>query len=250
MMGTSGNQFDLHSQNFHKQQAAAVDKNYMVIGSVDESLRHKIINHEYVDFARLLPKDKISAAEDNRMELVSKGGSTFFVPVADHEVAGGINGFNHWEQAFRVFSNVYTKIYPERATELIQYNQLIYTAPLSFVWEKVYRYDKDFCMHLSNFPQRSWSVILQQAWTLYLKDRISQQPKSAEHGFNPGQVKKKEECKRFNKGKCNKGFHCQYEHRCLICGKFGHRAHICHNRKHNGSDAKLTSKTDQESKKR
>ena len=176
------------------------------------------------------------------MELVSRGGSTFFVPVADREMQGnGITNFQKWEQAFRVFSNIYLKAYPSRAIELVQYNHLIHTAAQTFVWENVYRYNKEFRLHIGNFPQRSWSIILQQAWSVYLKDRISDgngyasKLHSPGPGYNNGNnnnhKKIKEECKRFNKGKCNKGYCCQYEHRCLIRGKFGHGAHICRHRK-------------------
>ena len=46
--------------------SSSMDDNYLVIGShVDSSLQAKIMNHEYVDFARLLPKDRISKEDDN-----------------------------------------------------------------------------------------------------------------------------------------------------------------------------------------
>ena len=157
-------------------QTVSVDDNYMVIGGhVDSLVQHKIINHEYIDFARLLLKgNKSSSWDDNCMELVNKGGMTYFVPVADREMAlGGITNFNKWEQAFHVFSNVYTRAYPSHSSELIQYNHIIFTAVNMYVWDNVYTYDKEFHIHLSKFPQRSWSIILQQAWSMCLKDKIS-----------------------------------------------------------------------------
>ena len=151
--------------------SAVVDENYLVIGThLDQSLVDKIVNGEYVDFARLLPKDRITREEDHRMEIVNKGGLTYFVPVSDRE-CGSISNFSRWEQAFRIYSNVYTRRYPYKASELIQYNHIIYTAAQTYVWENVYLYDKEF-RHLSNFPQRSWAVILQQAWMMYLKDWV------------------------------------------------------------------------------
>ena len=224
--------------NIH--QASVVDKNYVVIGNnLDKVLKSKIIQHQYIDFARLLPKDRMVNEDDHRMELVQKGGATFFVPVSGRENAGAISSFGRWEQTFRVFSNVYTKVYPERATELIQYNQLIHTAALSFTWDNVYRYDREFRMHLSNYPNRNWGVILQQARSVYLKDRISHFKSDDQgnrgSGSSPNPNKKKEICKRFNKGNCNRGFRCNFEHRCLGCGKFGHGIHICRNKK-NGTE--------------
>ena len=53
----------------------AYDDNYLVIGAhVEASLQHKIINHEYCDFAKLIPKGRVTKEEDNRLEIVSRGG--------------------------------------------------------------------------------------------------------------------------------------------------------------------------------
>ena len=129
--------------------SSIVDDNYMVIGAhLEQSIQEKIVNNEYVDFSKLLVKDKIST-KDGRMELVSRGGATYFVPASDKDASCNITGFGRWEQAFRIFSNVYTRAYPWKSLELIQYNHIIYTASLSFSWENVYLYDKEFRMHLS-----------------------------------------------------------------------------------------------------
>ena len=59
-------------------------------------------------------------------------------------------------------------------------------------------YDKEFHIHLSNFPQWNWSIILQQVWSMYLKDKISKDEKH----FHAGQGEKSSEiCRRYNKGK-------------------------------------------------
>ena len=106
---------------------------------------------------------------------------------------------------------------------------MIFTVLQSFTWDNIYRYDKEFRMHLSNFPQRNWGIILQQAWSVYLKDSIQRADDLSSRNASNG--KKKEICKRFNKGKCTSGYRCQYDHRCLKCGKFGHGAHICRSKK-------------------
>ena len=64
--GTYGTAF----QDFLK--TAYVDEQYMVMGShLDENICKKIINHEYVDFAKLLPRDRVGLEEDQCMELVT-----------------------------------------------------------------------------------------------------------------------------------------------------------------------------------
>ena len=119
-----------------------------------------------------------------------------------------------------------TWAYPGKVSELIQYNHIIYTASLSFIWDNVYLYNKEFRLHISKFPQRSWCIILWQAWSMYLKDRIKapEEQKGGKHSKSPG-----EPCRRFNKGKCSYGASCIYDHRCAVkrCGKYGHGAHIC-----------------------
>ena len=227
------------------QLASTVDENYLVIRShVDAALQQKIVENQYVDFAQLLPKNKVNREEDHRMEIISKGGLTYFVPVADRETSA-INSFAKWEQAFRVFSNIFTRAFPHKATELIQYNYVIFTATNTYYWDEVYTYDREFRMHISNFPHRSWAVILQQAWSMYLKNKISESRGNVSangntgghggHGNQPHPNKSNENCKRYNKGKCPNGALCRYQHRCDECGKFGHGAHICRRRKSKGT---------------
>ena len=213
-------------------QAVYADEEYLVMGShLEQSTIQKIINHEFIDFGKLLPRDRLQVEEEDhqRMELVNKNGMTFWSPIKNRDATNGITNFSRWETAFRVFSNIYTTHYPLRLTELLQYAHVIYTASLTYVWENVYLYDREFRFHMSRHPQRNWSVILQQAWNLRLKDKIKHE------SFNGDRSKPKSNdiCKRFNRGKCNLGASCQFVHKCFGCGKFGHGVHICR-RKSNG----------------
>ena len=90
--------------------SSMMDEDYIFIGShIDEAIECKIWNSEYIDFAKLLPRDRVVGEEDHRMEMVNKNGLMYFVPISDRELNGSITNFNKWEQAFRVFSNIYTK---------------------------------------------------------------------------------------------------------------------------------------------
>ena len=116
------------------------------------------------DLFKLLPKDRILVEEDGQMELVIKDGKTFWAPVSD---SVSINNFSKWEQAFRIFCNIYNQEFPNKATELIQYNHVIHTIALTYTWDNVYSYDKEFRLHMSkHHPNCSWSDILQQAWLM------------------------------------------------------------------------------------
>ena len=150
-----------------------VDEDYLVVGThVDEATKRKIITGDYVDFSKLIPRNKVSAEDNHRMEIVNYSGQTFWIPASDRN-AVVISNFIRWEQAFHVFSNIYTQQYPGHSSELIQYNHIIHTASLTYQWENVYQYDKEFRLHLIRHPECSWGVILQQAWSMYLKDKIS-----------------------------------------------------------------------------
>ena len=205
--------------------SAMVDEAYLTVGRhVEEGLRQKIWNNEFIDFARLLPRDRVVREEDHRLEFVFKGGASYLVPATDQDNSM-ITNYNKWEQAFRIFSNIYTQKFPQKAAELIQYNHIIHTASMTFVWDNVYLYDKEFRIHMSKFPGRSWAIILQQAWILHLKERLRHDGTNDYRGFK---AKVREPCHRFNKGKCTNGNNCKYEHRCTIpaCGKYGHGVHI------------------------
>ena len=92
---------DLSNEFVH---SALVDEAYLTVGGhVDDNLKQKIWDNEYVDFAHLLPRDKVSKEEDHRMEFVFRGGMSYLVPVADRESSSAITNYSKWEQAFRVF---------------------------------------------------------------------------------------------------------------------------------------------------
>ena len=94
--------------------SALLDEDYLLVGSyVDETTRNKIGNGEYVDFAKLMPQDWINAEEDNRMEIVNRGGMSYWVPIADKN-STNISSYLKWEQAFHVFSNIYMAFHPTR----------------------------------------------------------------------------------------------------------------------------------------
>ena len=223
---------------------AKIDQEYLSIGShVDEGMRDRIQRGEYMDFAKLLPKDRITTVEDDgRMELIMRNGKFYWVPVTE---SVAINCFSKWEQAFRIYANIYTSKFPNKSSELIQYNHIIHSIASSYTWENVYSYDREFHIHLSKHPERSWSVILQQAWSMKLRDRISSgsseyvtggagNHSNAQSGQNPGSSgpmpskgKISEACKRYNGGRCKFGTTCRYKHKCLYCGKFRHTVLTC-----------------------
>ena len=109
---------------------ALMDQDYQMIDAhVDEQMKKRIQCFEYVDFSKLIVKGRSS--EEQRLELVSKNGMTFLSPVADRDTIQ-INSYLRWEQAFRIYSNIVTARFPQKSTELLQYNHTIHTASMSY----------------------------------------------------------------------------------------------------------------------
>ena len=96
------------------------------------------------------------------MEIVNRGGMSYWVPINDRN-SQNISNIAKWEEAFRIYSRIYTEGNPSRAIELIQYNHIINEVALEFPWESVYAYDREFRVHMSMYPSCNWGIILQQA---------------------------------------------------------------------------------------
>ena len=213
-----------------------IDEDFLLVAAhVDEATKVKIRNFEYIDFGKLLPCDKILEEEDHRLMWINKGGQPWLVPAADAERLDKgevITSFSKWDQAFKIYSDILMARFPDKTGELLQYNHIIQTASQTFVWDNIYRYDKDFRIHISNHPDRTWSTILQLSWSLRLKEKIKGEINYLQR--KGGSTPKGEHYRRFQHGKCTFGLNCKYDHRCTICNKSGHGAHICRARKPGG----------------
>ena len=81
--------------NSNLVHSVMVDENYLVLGNhIDSITRQKIIEGEYVNFAKLLPKDRVMSAEDHqgqRMEVVNRDGHMYWVLAMD---GTKVNNFN------------------------------------------------------------------------------------------------------------------------------------------------------------
>ena len=85
------------------------DEFFHVTCHIDGNLKIKIECGEYVDLEQLFPKDpageggNIDLQDENKVEIVAKGGHTYFKPVQDSQ----INELRKWEQAFSLCSHIY-----------------------------------------------------------------------------------------------------------------------------------------------
>ena len=88
-MGKGGKKVSTCNDLFH---AVIADEDYALVGShVDEITCNKIANSLYVDFGKLIPKDKLRLEEYQRLEIVNRNGQTFFQPMTERDTTNITN---------------------------------------------------------------------------------------------------------------------------------------------------------------
>ena len=209
---------------------AQIDEDYQMIDAhLDDANKSKIQCFEYIDFSKLLAKNH-NRNDDQRLEIINRNGMMFLTLAAEKDTVQ-ISSYPRWEQVFCIYSNVITSRFPTKSTELLQYGHSIHSAAMAYQWDNVYTYNREFRHHISCHLTCSWGIILQQAWTMILKDRLKYDSvfQRGQGQYVQNNKSKNEPCHRFNKGRCTYGLSCKFDHRCLVkkCGKFSHGAHIC-----------------------
>lgn len=198
---------------------------------VDSTTRMKIRNDLYVELHKLLPRDFDQMDDDENLCLTNRDGKTYHVPPLEREV-NAIGTFKRWQIAFKVFMSVYIEEHPTRIKkplEFIQYMQMIEDMTTTWIWDNVYKYDKRHRRMMQQFPNRFWQVPYQVAKgelkITHTTNNNSSNPRFRKAGQNS--KVKKDICRNFNRGKCQYGSSCRYDHKCSTCGKFGHNAQQC-----------------------
>ena len=125
-------------QNHMRYLDSEDDEFFHTTCHIDESLREKIKKGQFVELCKLIIK-KFSENTENRMQLVNRDGTSYFVPTTDRETK--IDGIEKWEQAFRVYTTIYCEANPSRAGEILQYVDIIHRAATIFNWDNVAKYD-------------------------------------------------------------------------------------------------------------
>ena len=60
-----------------------MDNDYFMIDAhIDDATRHRILNFEYIEFSKLLSRNRVGD-DDQRLEIINKNGMTFLSPVAE-----------------------------------------------------------------------------------------------------------------------------------------------------------------------
>lgn len=198
---------------------------------VDTATRLRIRNDWYVELHKLLPRDFDLIDEEDSLCLTNRDGRTYHVPPLERE-GNNVGTFKRWQIAFKVFMAVYIEEHPTRVKkplELIQYMQMIEEMTTTWIWDNVYKYDKRHRRMMQQFPNRHWHVPYQVAKgelkVTHAANNNSNNPRFKKPGQNA--KPKKDVCRNYNRGKCQYGASCRYDHKCSTCGKFGHNALQC-----------------------
>ena len=125
--------------NSKNLNVSVIDQDYQMIDShVEEVVRKKVLNMEYVDFSKLIPTQKMGRDDDlgQRLEIVNRNGQSYLSPLSERDRVN-IGSYAKWKQAFRVFSNILTTKYPDKAPELLQYGHTIHNVSCYLIISRV-----------------------------------------------------------------------------------------------------------------
>ena len=191
----------------------------------EEAMTEKIGKGNFIDMNKIYPRQNdYKASLDNRMEIINKDGRTYFVPANENSK----RVYNHqtWQKAFRVYATIYSRANPHRAAEILQYMDVIGNAASTFAWENVAAYDYIHRQLMHQKPNRTWSKIYLQGWSMTMKDHLTYKSNGGQN--RKGGTKKNIDpyCWRFNKNNCCR-VNCRFEHKCSYCGATGHGVISC-----------------------
>ena len=187
-------------------------------------------------------------AQDNRLGLVYEDGEAFLAPA---KKVNKINSFRKWDTAFRVYSTIFTEANPHRASELLQYVQVIHLAASNNPWENVAFYDFIFRQLMASKPWRSWAKTYTQGWNLAFTNTgkafsngntnsngpsSSYNNKGGRGGGGKGNGNWKDDCCwKYNKNQCSmSSTECRWNHRCTFCAGWNHSKANCKKRQKSG----------------
>lgn len=219
------------------RQAFMIDQKHSVLGAhVDYCIREAIQRGDYINLARLLPKDTVVPDDDlDRYHMVGADGHSYYVKRSDEvnkDLGLPITSLARWDEAFRTYSAIYLERHPWKATQLAEYVNYIHRQAATFIWGNVYNYDILFRRIMITDPERDWDIVNYRYAMEQFTDRLVDRPRnnfqnSSSGGFKR-KVHKRDPCWRFNRtGKCKFGNSCTFDHRCAGCGALDHGQHEC-----------------------
>ena len=139
-----------------------------LIRPLDKALEDKILGSENVDFSLLLPETLYQTqapALQSRYEDSPPGSSGSLLTVVKRKKPNA-DSFQKWLDAFMAYMLVIVTAYPNRAVELIKYQQIISRAVTKFKGLAWYTYDEHFRRRAARDLTIAWDRIDIELWTV------------------------------------------------------------------------------------
>ena len=148
-----------------------------------------------------------------------------------------ITDIHTWLLAWNLLMMELSRMFPDRVSEFISYQDRIVTAGQRCQVEAWYNYDKAFRAQLADEPWRRWDIVDQNLWTFWFTgqalpfcsacSKYGHTSQSCSfRSFRAKTSDGRKICWRFNHARCNDPAKCKFAHVCNSC-KGLHTARQC-----------------------
>ncbi len=192
---------------------------------VPQATREKARLGQFVEYKSFLV-DPFLPLKSQKLSLVRDPDTGNFDWVEKSTVKE-ISSFDQWLKAHTVYAAMLVDARPEKALELVKYQNLIHDSSLRYEWDAVLLYDFHFRQAMSEDPTLSWGISDPELYTQVFTDRGIQRTR----GFCWSGKKNPKPCNQYNLGNCT-WRKCRFTHKCSMCQRTGHPATQCHTLDH------------------
>ena len=232
-----------------------------LIRPLDKALEDKILDSENVDFSLLLPETLYQTqapALQLRYEDSPPGSSGSLLTVVKHKKPNA-DSFQKWLDAFMAYMLVIVTAYPNRAVELIKYQQIISRAVTKFKGLAWYTYDEHFRRRAARDLTIAWDRIDIELWTVTFTGTAKPHCSICSSPYHQSDDRPHQEpskkprrsalvCFDFNKPSGCQRRTCHFPHNCRRCGSSSHALFNCPSSKQHATSTKSATPSDRSKK--
>ena len=176
---------------------------------MSQSNKNKIINGEYIDLSQLLENTFKQEKQENQIDMVDG------VLTTKVKSKNNINTVEVWTDAFIVYISIYSAVHTSKFQALLKYMHDVRLGASRIKGLGWKEYDEQFRLKMSVNPTKSWEVIDQELWLLYMVSPNT--VPEIKHNSQVGLKSSINKCYNFNyKGTCDRT-PCNYKHVCFKC---------------------------------
>ncbi|XP_072178778.1 uncharacterized protein [Diadema setosum] len=259
----------IHSHTYHQHQSPLHPAGDRLGTSIPHNIREKIWKGEFIDLNLLIDNQDHATqvmqdmAEQERANLTvaQVDGTWVLKPVTPPPTKNKIFSIEAWTNAFLVYMSIYIEAHPTSTHDLLKYCHLIRSAASRYRGLGWRDYDKEF-RHRLHRKGGAWAIMDGELWLLHVvsggsprmtrgfnyppqstretrgTERRRYQPLAKPNrNFRPSTPRTLQYCYDFNNGTCTRRY-CRYMHKCMQCGKNGHKKTQCSGKQPNAGTLK------------